>query len=66
MPQDRDRPERDADGGCRCPDNSREAYDEFFKNIVWAEPLASVPMPETLPPLDYWSLEEGRRRGYCK
>ncbi len=34
--------------------------------IVRGEPLPSVPMPDKLPPLDYYSQEEGRRRGYCR
>ncbi len=34
--------------------------------IVYGDPLPSVPMPEKLLPLDYYSQEEGRRRGYCR
>jgi|GEM_PF-3911503 len=47
-----------------------ERVAEFLKGVVWGKPLASVPMPtieehdRTVG--DFWSLEEGRRRGYCR
>jgi len=39
---------------------------KFLDGVVWGKPLPSVPMPETVPPLDYWSQLEGAQRGYCR
>lgn len=49
------------DDRCDCTEEQK-----FLKNVIWGEPLQSVPMPTTVLGLDHWSIEEGKRRGYCR
>lgn len=38
----------------------------FTIEVTSIDPLPTVPMPELIPAFDYWSEQEGRRRGYCR